>query len=186
MCSVPASEDDLGYSEENYRVGKCQICLTGNANQLAPAKCQPPPQKKMKTGNKKQAQLSSFFPRPPLQHSEVSAEKPTTSTSTDVGETSSRRKEAKGKDAKVAKRPATEVTSVKVTSERTVAVETIEKRRKTNQRYQRIKGMKYFNRTWISGCTNYRPSAAIDNAQSDSQFVKRLHKVRTTSHKSWP
>ena len=26
VCSVPANEDDLGYSEENYRVGKCQTC----------------------------------------------------------------------------------------------------------------------------------------------------------------
>ena len=32
---------------------------------------------------------------------------------------------------------------------------------------QRIKAMKYFNRTWISGCTNYRPSAAIDHAESE-------------------
>ena len=36
--------------------------------------------------------------------------------------------------------------------------------------------MKYFNRTWISGCTNYRPSAAIDHAESEPhKEAMRIH-----------
>ena len=180
ICSVPAQEHKLGYSEENYRVGKCKDCQTS----LSMKESEPPPQKKFKTGSKKQAQLTSFFSKPQSQ-----TEKPIATTSMlTEGETSKSLQDVKAKEIK-----------------RTVTVETIEKSWKTKQlaRYdadvwlsydvdekyarnlrcnvcteqdQRIKAMKYFNRTWISGCTNYGPSAAINHAESEThKEAMRIH-----------
>ena len=183
VCSVPAQEHELGYSEENYRVGKCKVCQTPTSTKES----QPPLQKKFKTGSKKQAELTSFFSKPQCQ-----SEKPTAATSTSTsteGETNKSQQDVKAKEV----------------VKRTVTIETIEKNWKTKQlaRYdadvwlsydvdgkyarnlrctvcaeqeQRIKAMKYFNRTWISGCTNYRPSAAIHHAESEPhKDAMRIH-----------
>ena len=153
-----------GYSEENYRVGKCKVCQTSTSTKES----EPPPQKKFKTGSKKQAQLTSFFSKPQNQSEKPIAAKSTNTSTLTVGETNKNQQDAKAKEIK-----------------RTVTIETIEKNWKTKQlaRYdadvwlsydvdgkyacnlhcnvcaeqeQQIKAMKYFNRTWISGCTNYR------------------------------
>ena len=148
ICSVPAQEHELGYSEENYRVGKCKDCQTSPSMKES----EPPPQKKFKTGSKKQAQLTSFFSKPQSQ-----TEKPTAATSTRAftlteGETSKSQQDVKAKEIK-----------------RTVTVETIEKSWKTKQlaRYDAMCGF------LMMSTKNMHATFAVTFVQSKSNGSRR-------------
>ncbi len=88
-------------------------------------KSQQPPQKKFRTGSKKQAQLTSFFSKPQSQSKKPTAATATSTSTSTEGETSKSQQDVKAKEVK-----------------RTVTIKTIEKNWKTKQlaRYDAVCG----------------------------------------------